>query len=143
MSLQTDSVFIEAIAADNELMEAIGGELHGTTIAVPDSGLANTPVPFVIVSFDGMRNVKDSKEDGMEGDEDRVSVSIEVAAGSSEELHTITASVRHAVRNYFEENWEDEEVPVDYAMEAGGISYDPARPCYWQVLTYDCLTRNN
>lgn len=143
MSLQTDSIFIQAIAADDELMKAIGRELHGTAIAVPDSGLANTPVPFIIVSFDGMRNVKENKEDGAEGDEDRVSVSVEVAARSSEELHSLTTSVRHAVRKFFEENPDNEEVPRDYNIEAGNINYDAVRPCYWQVLNYDCLTMNN
>lgn len=142
MSLQTDSIFIEAISSNSELMEAIGSELHGTTIAVPDSGLANVPVPFIIVSFDGMRNIKSAKDEGTEGGEDRVSVSVEVVASSSEELHTLTAQVRTVVREWFEENANNEEVPVDYSIEAGPINYDQLRPCYWQTLTYDCLTNN-
>ena len=65
MSLATDSIFIAAIQSNTELMEALGyeapeeeyegrpGRLYGTAIPLPDEDADNTPVPYIIVTFDG------------------------------------------------------------------------------------------
>lgn len=147
MSLQTDSIFIKAISSDSGLSEATGNRIYGTAIPMPDAEAENVPLPYIIVSFDGMQNSTLSKEDyEMEGDEDVTTVSVEVVAGTLEALHTLTQEVRSVVRDYFADvgtgTEEYDEVPVDYSLSAGSINYDSSKPCYWQVMTYQCATKN-
>lgn len=145
MSLQTDSVFIKAISKDSGIMEVIESRVYGTAIPVPDAELDNVPVPYIIVSLDSMTNSTDSKDnDEFEGSEDSVVVSVEVTAETLEALHGLVQAVRQAVRKTLSdpESEDVDECPLDYNLTAGAISYDSMKPCYWQVLSYQCTTKN-
>lgn len=136
MSLHTDSTFIKAIRSNSDLMEDISNRLYSTAIPLPDEELANTPCPFIIVTFDGLNNDSLTKDD-MEGDTDNVSIGINITGNDPEQLHTLTETVRETVREYMG----DEETDViDYQFSAGAIQYDDLRKCYWQVLRYQCET---
>lgn len=139
MSLATDSIFVDALKSNTELVERVGGRIYGTAIPLPDEDADNAPVPYLIVTFDGLNNDVDSKDDEMEGDTDRVNISIEVTGESLEKLHELTQAVRDTVRNYLSAN--DTDI-IEYQFGAQQIQYDSMKPCYWQVLTYQCDVEN-
>ncbi len=147
MSLITDAIFVKALRSNTELMSTLAdGDVYNTSITVPDVDLDKAALPYVIVSFDGMNNTDSTKDDEFEGDEDRVQVSIEVAAKTRPELGNILMAIRETIRTYFHANYgsdEDEDfalIPNDMVMNASGVQYDPVKPCFWQVLTYQCDT---
>ena len=145
MSLQTDIIFVKALRADEELMAKLAaGDVYNTAIAMPDEDLDNAPLPYVIVSFDGLTNDIDTKDDPYESDSDAVNISIEIAARTRSELGQLADAVRHQVHDYFvEAEITDDDfdmVPLDYQFSAQQVNYDQMKPCYWQVLTYQCDT---
>lgn len=144
MSLQTDSVLIKALQTDHELREKLGGRIYGQAIPMPDEDADNVPVPYVIVSFDGLVNDQRTKDDDMEGQEDRVTLSVTVCAATNEGLHSLVEDVRLRLREYLtspdEEEAGYEVFPLDYEFSAGPMTYDALKPCYWQKLTYVCVT---
>lgn len=144
MSLITDKVFFNALNASGEIVGATGGRIYNTSIPVPDEQLDNEPLPYVIITYDGMKNEGMTKDGSYEGINDKVKVSILVVAEDRELLGDLVESVREQVQSYFlniEEDADDYElVPVDYSLEASEIVYNPDAPCYFQTLSYDCDT---
>ena len=145
MSLQTDIIFVKALRANADLMAQLAaGDVYNTAIALPDEDLDNAPLPYVIVSFDGLTNDVETKDDPYEGDSDNVTISIEIAARTRTELGQIAEAVRHQVHDYFvEADPTDDDfnlVPLDYQFSAQQVNYDHLKPCYWQVLSYQCDT---
>ena len=145
MSLQTDIIFVKALRANAGLMAQLAaGDVYNTSIALPDEDLDNAPLPYVIVSFDGLTNDVETKDDPYEGDSDNVTISIEIAARTRTELGKIAEAVRHQVHDYFvEADPTDDDfnlVPLDYQFSAQQVNYDQMKPCYWQVLSYQCDT---
>lgn len=148
MSLATDSIFIAALQSSPELMEAIttyvskGEEhrseqprLYGTAIPLPEEDADNVPVPYLIVTFDGLNNDQTTKDDTYESDSDHVQIGIEAAAPTLEALHTLTQQVREVVHGYFIAN---ETAVSGYQFRAEPIIYDEWKPGYGQVLRYQC-----
>lgn len=133
--LATDSIIIAALAADADIMDVVGGRLYGTAIGLPDEEAENVPCPYLIVTFDGLTNEGLTKDSSWEGDTDRVQVGVTVAAATLGALHDLTQMVREAVSGYLVET---ETAVEDYQLTATGIQYDSLKPCYWQVLNYNC-----
>ena len=170
MSLQTDLIFFDALSADQELMTAIGNRLYCTAIPVPDLEAENTPCPYVIVTFDGLNNQDTTKDDPFEGGTDQVSIGIEVAANDRLQLAELTQKIRRIIHEDFSYQWRYEELqangerlvtsngfllrvlkdfdkmvrqmPQDYTFTADAVQYDSMKPCYWQVLHYQCAMYN-
>ena len=150
-SLSTDSIFVTALQSNEELMETLGfveetqstaGEparLYGTAIPMPDDDAENVPVPYIIVTFDGLNNDTETKENLYEGDYDHVSIGVDVAAKTLEDLYDLTQAVRDTILGYFRET---ETAVEDYSMSADAIQYDSWKPCYWQTLRYQCNVNN-
>ena len=139
MSLATDSIFIAAIQSNPALVERIGGRLYGTAIPLPDEDADNVPVPYVILTFDGLNNDADTKDCSYESDYDRVNIGVEVTARNINELHDLTQMVRDTILSYIREN---DTAITDYNFAAQQIQFDSLKPCYWQVLTYQCEVYN-
>ena len=135
MSLATDSIFVDALKSNSTLVESVGGRIYGTAIPLPDEDADNAPVPYLIVTFDGLNNDVDSKDDEMESDTDKVNISIEVVGETLAKLHELTQAVRDTVRDYLATN--DTDI-TEYQFGAQAIQYDSMKPCYWQVLHYQC-----
>lgn len=143
MSLQTDRIFYAALAADATIAAAVEGRIYNTSIALPDEDLDTIPCPYIIVTFDGMNNLDEIKDNRYEGDEDRVNIGIEVTHVTRDALAALVEQIRAAIPDYFEgEVPQDLEdlVPIDYALSAGAVSYDPDKPCYFIKLNYACDT---
>lgn len=172
MGLALDSLFIEMLASDTVLMQAIEGRLYSTDIPVPDAEYENTPVPYVIVHFDGLTNDDTTKDNPYESDFDTVNISIWVCAKDREALATLTQRIRQTIltevmwtrrfmdladkegavlndrNSYHIKVWRNYDtmtgmIPEDYRFTAEGIQYDPAKPSFMQVLNYSCDVRNN
>lgn len=155
MGLATDSIFVVALQSNAELMEIIGGaavsqqqtqqedeaqpRLYGTAIPMPDEDAENVSVPYIIVTFDGLNNDQDTKDEPYESNDDRVNIGVEVTAKTLEGLHDLTQMVRNTILSYFRENVTS---VYDYTMSADAIQYDSMKPCYWQVLRYQCEVNN-
>ena len=148
MSLATDSIFITALQSNSDLMEALGydaqtGEparLYCTAIPLPDEDAENVPVPYVIVTFDGLTNDQCTKDDRYESEYDTVNIGVEVTARNINELHDLTQMVRETILSYLREN---DTAIMDYNFAAQQIQFDSLKPCYWQVLTYQCDVENH
>jgi hypothetical protein len=151
MSLATDSIFTTALQSNSDLMATLGyvaptltdkgkpARLYGTAIPLPDEDLDNVPVPYVIVTFDGLNNDAGTKDDRYESEYDRVNIGIEVVGKTLEDLHGLTQMVRDTVLAYFRANHTNVE---DYTFSADAIQYDSLKPCYWQTLRYQCEVYN-
>ena len=145
MSLITDKVFYNALLSSSELTELVDDRIYNTSIAVPDEDLLNEPVPYIIITFDGMQNEGLTKDNSFEGDTDKVQIGIEITADNRETLGSLAQAVRDAVIAYFEDTeghtTEDYDlVPDDYVLQSGPVQYDPIKPCFYQTLTYNCDT---
>lgn len=145
MSLQTDIIFVKSLRANADLMAQLAaGDVYNTAIALPDEDLDNAPLPYAIVTFDGLTNDIDTKDDPFESDSDSVNISIEIAAKTRNELGQLAEAIRRQVHQYFinaDPTDEDYElVPHDYQFSAQSVNYDSMKPCYWQVLSYQCDT---
>ena len=139
MSLVTDSIFIAAIQSNPALVERIGGRLYGTAIPLPDEDADNVPVPYIIVTFDGLNNQNQTKDDVYEGSYDTVNIGVEVTGETINDLHELTQMVRGTILSYFREH---ETAVNDYTFSADAIQYDSLKPCYWQTLRYQCEVYN-
>lgn len=145
MSLQTDIIFVRALRENQELMAQLpAGDVYNTAIALPEPEAENAPLPYIIVSYDGMTNDQTTK-DSFESDTDTVTIGIEVAASTRKELFDLTQAVRSTVLGFFEQLPEDDEdfaeAPMDYQLSATAVNYDDLKPCYWQRLSYQCDVR--
>ncbi len=149
MSLITDKVFYRALKSNAELVGAVGNRIENTYIPVPDEDYLNEPLPFIIVTYDGMQNEGLTKDNSYEGDTDRVQIGIDVAAENRDELGMLTNMVRETIIQFFE-NYEaptdptEEDlsplIPEDYQIRASAVGYNSVRPCYYQTLSYNCDT---
>ena len=145
MSLQNDIIFVKALRANADLMKQLAaGDVYNTAIALPDEDLDNAPLPYAIVTFDGLNNDIDTKDDPFESESDSVNISIEIAAKTRNELGHLAEAIRRQVHQYFinaDPTDEDADlIPHDYQFSAQAVNYDSLKPCYWQVLTYQCDT---
>ena len=59
---------------------------------------------------------------------------------------TATGTQGQAAKQYFvDADPTDEDadmIPLDYQLSAQAVNYDQMKPCYWQVLTYQCDTKS-
>lgn len=131
---------MKAIQSDASLMQKIGGRLYGTAIPLPDEDLDNVPVPYVIVTFNGLTNDQGTKDDRYESRYDKVEIGVEVTAKTLDDLHVLTEMVRDTILSYLRSRTTAVD---DYLFTAEGIQYDSMKPCYWQVLRYQCDTIND
>lgn len=137
--METDSIFIAALTSSAEVMQTIDGRLYSTAIPMPDEDAENVPVPYVIVTFNGLNNEGTTKDDPFEGDTDVVQIGVEVTAVNREQLAELTQLVRSTIHDYLTEDVDDERQTIDdYQLSAEAVQYDSLKPCYWQTIRYQC-----
>jgi len=142
MSLALDSIFATAIRANSTLMERIGKRLWSTAIPYPDEKAINVPVPYVIVTLDGVTNEQTTKDDPFESEDDQVNIGVIVTASSRVQLAEVAKDVRSAIHAYMVENYASTGI-TGYQFSADGVQYDQFKPCYWQTLRYVCDVTND
>ena len=73
--------------------------------------------------------------------EDRVQVGVEVAAASPHEVKALIRKVRRAVEQYVATMYGNgENIPELESLSSDGLAWDWMKPCYYQRLTYQCIT---
>ena len=136
-----DEIIYDAICADTALMEAIGSRVVSTCFVVPPAEADNTPLPNIIVTDDGFQNQVGSKDTVWESGEDRVQVTVDVAADSPKEVKRLIRMVRRAIENQIIlMSAANERIPELESLSSGGVAWDWMKPCYYQHLTYQCTT---
>ena len=134
-----DEIIYDAICADTALMEAIGSRVVSTCFEVPPAEADNTPLPNIIVTDDGFQNQVGSKDCVWESGEDRVQVTVDVAADSPKEVKRLIRMVRRAVENHIIlMSATDGCIPELDSLSSNGIAWDWMKPCYYQQITYQC-----
>ena len=137
-----DEIIYDAICADAALMEAIGSRVVSTCFEVPPAEADNTHLPNIIVTDDGFQNQTGTKDCVWESGEDRVQVTVDVAADSPKEVKQIVRKVRKAVETYIGTLYtQGEDIPELENLSSDGIAWDWMKPCYYQRLTYQCITK--
>lgn len=139
---QVDEIIYDAIRADEDLMIAIGGRVVSTCFEVSPEEADKTPLPYIIVTDDGFQNQIESKDEGWEGSEDRVQAGVEVAAVSPKEVKRLILMVRQAIVSYIDQMYnEGEDIPELDSLSSDGLAWDWMKPCYYQRLSYQCITK--
>jgi hypothetical protein len=134
-----DEIIYDAICADTALMEAIGSRVVSTCFEVPPAEADNTPLPNIIVTDDGFLNLNGTKDCVWESGEDRVQVTVDVAADSPKEVKRLIRMVRRAVENHIIlMSATDGCIPGLDSLSSNGIAWDWMKPCYYQQLSYQC-----
>ena len=136
-------IFYDAIQADTELMEAIGSRVVSTCFEVPPDELDNTPLPNIIITNDGFQNNTSTKDCVWETDEDTVQASVDVAASSPQEVDSLVAKVRKAIDTYITTMYTNGNAIPELqpgSPSSQGIEWDWMKPCYYQKITYQCIT---
>lgn len=143
MSLITDRVFYDALKSNDGVRRMVGGRIYSTDIPVPDEQYDNEPLPYIIISYDGMSNQSFVKDYSYEGLTDSDKISVHLSASTREELGELAVAVRRAVVGYFREHPDHPQMPSEYDLTASEVVYWPWRPGYGQALTYLCVTDND
>ena len=134
-----DEIIYDAICADTALMEAIGSRVVSTCFEVPPAEADNTPLPNIIVTDEGFLNQNGTKDCVWESGEDRVQVTVDVAADSPKEVKRLISKVRRAVENHIIlMSATDGCIPELDSLSSNGIAWDWMKPCYYQQLSYQC-----
>ena len=143
---QIDELLYDGICADADLIKYIGGaqQVRSTCFEVSPVDKDNTPIPYLIVTFDGFQLSQGTKDVVWESDEDSVSASVEIAAGSPDEVHKLTRMVRRAIENHMCQLYtEGKCIPQLDSLRSDGIAWDWLKPCYYTHLTYQVTVNNN
>ena len=93
MSLITDKAFYTALKASETIMTVIGDRIYSTAVPVPDEELDNVPLPYIVISFDGLTNETMTKDNSYEGEEDSVNIGVMVVCGNRELLGDLTVAI--------------------------------------------------
>ena len=134
-------IFYDAIKADSDLMETIGNRVVSTCFEIPPTDEDNTPLPNIIITFDGFQNQQTTKDCVWEAAEDRVQVGVDIAASSPDEVKQLVRKVRKAVETYIGTLYtQGEVIPELESLSSDGIAWDWMKPCYYQRLNYQCIT---
>lgn len=138
--VELDEILYNAIKADADLMQAVGGRVVSTCFEVAPDEQDNTQLPCIIVTDDGLTNQPTDKDCDWEAEEDRIQASVEVDGRSPREVKELSRLVRRAVAAYVIAMADDgDPVPQLESLQGNGVSWDWMKPCYHTMLTYNCI----
>ena len=142
--VELDEILYNAIKADADLMQAVGGRVVSTCFEVAPDEQDNTQLPCIIVTDDGLTNQPTDKDCDWEAEEDRIQASVEVDGRSPREVKALSRLVRRAVAEYVKALADDgDPVPQLESLQGNGIAWDWMKPCYHTMLTYNCIIECN
>lgn len=139
-----DELIFEAITADETLMAITGGRVISTCFEIPPTDEDNTPVPNIIITDDGFQNQTTTKDFVWEASEDQIQATVDIAAGSPGEVKQLVKLVRKAIETYMTGLYSQGiDIPVlqPGSPSSQGIDWDWTKPCYYQKITYQCVTK--
>ena len=136
-----DEIIYDAIKADEALMAAVGSRVVSTCFEVPPTDEDNTPLPNIIITDEGFVNQQTTKDNVWEAVEDRVQVGVDIAGNRPEEVKRLVGMVRKAVESHVCTMYTSGlSIPWLESLSSDGIAWDWMQPCYYEKLTYQCVT---
>lgn len=151
MSLQTDLIFVRALQQSGDIDLIVDDRIYMTAIPRPEEELVNEPLPYIIVTFDGITPQEQTKDAEYDTDTDTVSVGIVVVAETRPKLAELSELVRSTIKAYFEylQGTDPDELsdadkemlpllPYSAQPSGGQVIYNDEKPCYWLTLQYQC-----
>ena len=139
--LRLDKLLFDAIVADEELMQAVGGRVKSTCYEVSPDEQDNTPLPYIIVIDEGKQPAQTTKDDEWMPSQWRVGAGVEVAAKSPNEVDALVMKAMKAIAGYISTLSEQgEEIPYlnEGFPQTQGVAWDWTKPCYFDVARYQC-----
>jgi hypothetical protein len=144
MAIELDEIFFNALMADADLVQAVGGRIESTCFEVSPDDKDNTQLPNIIITDDGLTNQPTSKDMEWEAEIDRVQASVDVAAEDPKQVKQLIRMVRKAIANYIKRmDDKGEEIPLLQSLQTTGVEWDWMKPCYHSVMIYQCDVENN
>jgi len=153
MALELDEIFYAALTADTTIAEACGyvapksqgdpgtpARIYSTCVEVPPTDNDNTPLPYIIITDDGLQNNQSTKDDVWESIEDRVQASVQVSAKNPKEVKRLTRLCRKAIADYIATM--SGSRPYLQSLTTDGTAWDWTKPCYYKTLQYQCDIAN-
>ena len=137
MSLRTADFFRRGVSASDDIAAIVGDRIY--LPARPTIDENEDTIPYIIIMPGNVTNNAETKDDGVEGDEDTANVSILCVARSHDELMDLCELVRE-VCVFRWEYGEDPQTPVEWNFSASDEIYDPIKPCNYLTLNYQCIT---
>ena len=139
--LRLDKIFFDAIVADEELMQAVGGRVKSTCYEVAPDKDDNTPLPYIIVIDEGKAPAQTTKDDEWMPSQWRVGAGVEVGAKSPNEVDALVMKAMKAIAAYIS-TLADQGEDIPYLNEGfpqtQGVQWDWTKPCYWDIAHYQC-----
>ena len=132
---ELDEIIYDALTADNGIGALLKGGIHSTCIEVPPLEEDNTPLPYIIIMDDPYQNETGTKDDVWESDYDRVQASVMISANSPAEVKQLRRLVRQAIASHVATL---QNPPYLVSSSNDGIAWDWQKPCYYDVLHYQC-----
>ena len=139
--LRLDKIFFDAITADEQLMQAVGGRVKSTCFEVSPDEQDNTPLPYILILDEGKQPAQTTKDDEWMPSVWRVGAGIEVGAKSPNEVDALTVKAMQAVANYIHtlaSHGEDIPYLNEGFPQTQGVAWDWTKPCYFDVAHYQC-----
>ena len=143
--LRLDKIFFDAITADEELMQAVGGRVKSTCFEVSPDEQDNTPLPYILILDEGKQPAQTTKDDEWMPSQWRVGAGVEVGAKSPNEVDALLMKAMKAIAGYIS-TLADQGEKIPWLNEGfpqtQGISWDWTKPCYFDVTRYQCDVDN-
>ena len=135
--MELDEIFYAALTSDESLVALTNGNIVTCTFEVPPEQDDNTPLPYAVIFEESTQNDQSTKDDMWDSDVDTVQVGIEIAATTKSDLKQLRRKVRKAIANYVESMSENER-PGLIARTNDGMGWFYLKPCYYDILHYQC-----
>lgn len=139
--LRLDKIFFDAITADAELMQAVGGRVKSTCFEVSPDEQDNTPLPYILIMDEGKQPAQTTKDDEWMPSQWRVGAGVEVGAKSPNEVDALVMKAMKAIAEYISTLSEQgDEIPYlnEGSPQTQGIAWDWTKPCYFDIAHYQC-----
>jgi len=144
--LRLDKIFFDAITADAELMQAVGGRVKSTCFEVSPDEQDNTPLPYIVIRDLGKQPSQTTKDDEWMPSQWNVGAGIEVGAASPNEVDALVMKAMKAIANHISTlASQGEEIPYlnEGFPQTQGVDWDWTKPCYWDLAQYQCDVNYN
>lgn len=139
--LRLDKIFFDAITADAELMQAVGGRVKSTCFEVSPDEQDNTPLPYILILDEGKQPAQTTKDDEWMPSQWRVGAGVEVGAKSPNEVDALVMMAMKAIAKHISTlASQGEDIPWlnEGSPQTQGIAWDWTKPCYFDVAHYQC-----
>lgn len=143
--LRLDKIFFDAITADADLMQAVGGRVKSTSFEVSPTEQDNTPLPYILIMDEGKAPSQTTKDDGWMPYMWRVGAGVLVSANSPNEVDALVMKAMRAIANHIASlAAQGKDIPqlLEGMPQTQGVQWDWEKPCYFDAAHYQCDVEN-